>query len=186
MPRTKFTPANINLHVQLLVAHLFQLRKSHVYLNRLIGTSASSRLLPSEEGLIDKMKYCIRSLMDVYESGHLKAIEKSLDSAWMEAVAVSKKKSSPKILQKHLHILPSLVGEFLFSLAPDENLFFFLLRHLEECHETFGITFINNLFHSKHPQGLKQTERFILQRYQKRGFNHLRPVIQLKLTALTK
>jgi hypothetical protein len=188
----KLSP-DISLHSQLLVMHLFSLQKSSSSLDALMGATPR-RYLPwhPDEGLLSKMKHCVSSLQAVKSTkpAHasftatketLTRLDDTLNSAWMQGMAVSQKQSPMRTLKKLLQKLPNLIARLLISLPPDENLYYLLLKHAEECNETFGQPFLASLFVKDRPQGLNETMQFIVKRYQERGFAHLIPTIQKKM-----
>jgi len=93
------------------------------------------------------------------------------------------------VLQKMLKRLQQLIRSIYQTLPEfcrDEHTLFFLLRHRIDLEVLFGEQAILQLFTITFPKGLKTAGRFIIQRYAKRGFSHLSPVISQKILELEK
>jgi hypothetical protein len=91
------------------------------------------------------------------------------------------------VLQKMLKRMQQLTKtlyETLPAFCKDEHTLFFLLRHRTDLEAVFGENAILRLFTITFPKGLKTASRFIIQRYAKRGFAHLSPIISRKITEL--
>lgn len=182
MNRFKLSSLKPSLQIQLFLATLFRLQKS---LKGKLTSSAYQKLImpppdayPWEEnsGILHQLKYQADYLLKDAPSAPLQSIQELLSTA-TQAVDGCQTDWDIKLYQ--------LTGEWLQSCNPDENLYFFLLRHQEECKKAFGRVFLLNLFRMKH-QNLKQTEQFLIESYQKRGFNHLKSSIRQHLTGLTQ
>ena len=170
---SNFQPA---LQVQLFLATAFRLQKALVAmpLSELVKTAAIDTPPWQENiGLLHQLKLQASYLT---ESPLLEDLKFRIETAIQECKAESFKEAQS---------LFDLTAEFLFTFEPDENLYYYLLRHQEECKQTFGRVFLLNFFKKKH-QGLKQTEKFLIDKYQERGFFHLKPSIRTYLAGLTR
>lgn len=145
------------MHPQLLVAYLFDFEPNQ----------------QQDDGFIPKLKNCVKLI----KLKHRLTILSDLD-AHLESMH---KKHTSKSIKK----LSQLVEKLLLTIKPDENLLFFLVSHPRECSQTFGKNFLSELLSKTHPQGLKQTERYLVQQYDKRGFGHLKTTIRKKIAALS-
>jgi hypothetical protein len=65
---------------------------------------------------------------------------------------------------------------------PEENLLFFLLRRREELDDLHGKDFVARTFKRLFPEG--DVEEWLSDRFQKRGFTHLIPVIKHHLEGM--
>lgn len=178
--------ADLSLRTQCLLSQLFALHGSSKNASKLLGKPQTYQPIAWEEevGLIPQMKMSLFFLLDEMESEPLHQLNKEIDRLWIGGIAAIEKKKTELPLLKNLNRFAKPMSKFLISLPPNENLYLFLLRHQGECHALFGPRFLNSFFLHAHPQGLKQTERFLLQRYQKRGFNNLTNMIQKLITEL--
>jgi hypothetical protein len=183
MNRFKLSSFKPALQVQLFLATLFRLQEAlHVK-----QTTASIMLLiePIREtypwqqnsGILHQLKFQIDYLLQVYSEELLNPIQKILDKAFESC-------ETSQGTEWALNLFNS-TAEFLNNCDPDENLYYFLLRHKEECKKTFGRVFLLTLFKKKH-LGLKQTEQFLIEKYQERGFFHLKTSIRQHLAGLTR
>lgn len=71
------------------------------------------------------------------------------------------------------HMLPQFWG--------DENVLLFLLTRKHDLDRLYGKEFVLNLFEKMFPNGLSEVEKFMVQKYEKRGFTHLIREIQEKI-----
>lgn len=85
---------------------------------------------------------------------------------------------------KAIHRLGKLVLIKIDDFSTDENVLFFLLRHKEEIDSIFGQHYVRKLFMKLFPKGLPQAHKLLTQKYAKRGFTQLLPIIEEKFTDL--
>ena len=90
-----------------------------------------------------------------------------------------------KMLKRQQQLIKSIY-QALPMFCKDEHTLFFLLRHRRDLEILFGDESILQLFTITFPKGLKVASRFIIQRYAKRGFTHLSPMISQKISELEK
>lgn len=179
---SKFEPG---LQIQLFLTVLFRL---HHVLNTENSTLTSNLLIKIEEpdspwienlGILHQLKLQVEHLLIHRPKEHLSGLHQGL----LAAIEECKKKE----IKHHLascswpENLFNLAASFLISCEPDENLYYFLLRHQEECKKIFGRLFLLNLFKDTH-----QMEKFLIDRYQKRGFSHLKSMIRKHLIGLAQ
>lgn len=181
---SKFEPS---LQIQLFLATLFRLQEV------LHSSPNSFALIKMEEqdspwienlGVLHQLKFQVDHLLLTHSSDLLAKLERALLLAIEECKIKDIKDNVanctwPKALYK-------LTAEFLTACEPDENLYYYLLRHQDACKKTFGRLFLLNLFKKKHKGGIKQTEQFLIDRYQERGFFHLKALIRKHLAGLTR
>lgn len=92
-------------------------------------------------------------------------------------------KASTKLLNclsKITKILVPLVEVF----SSDENVLFFLLRHSGQLDAIYGSGFTARTLSQMDPEGLAGIENMLNNRYVKRGFDHLLPVIKTHIAQL--
>ncbi len=68
--------------------------------------------------------------------------------------------------------------------SEDENVLFYILRSRAQLDEIFGDNFVAQMLAKMHPKGISGIETLLLDRYSKRGFNHLLPIIQAHISPL--
>ena len=183
---SRFEPG---LQIQLLLATLFRLQ---TILNSPHFPPSSLILIKMEEpdspwlgnlGVLHQLKFQVEHLLLTYPSPLLNKLDKAIELAIEECKIKEIKDNITSCTWPQT--LFNLTAEFLNSCEPDENLYYFLLRHQNECKKTFGRVFLINLFKKKH-KGLKQTEQFLIDKYQERGFFHLKTLIRKHLASLTQ
>lgn len=177
MNRFKLSSFQPALQVQLFLATAFRLQEALIStpLSELVKTAGDTPPWQENLGLLHQLKF----QADHLKEGHLLAELKQMIDTTIQCEAEIF--LGPKGIQS----LFDLTAEFLLAFEPDENLYYYLLRHQEECKKTFGRVFLLNFFKKKH-QGLKQTEKFLIDKYQERGFFHLKPSIRNYLAGLTR
>lgn len=177
MNRFKLSNFNPALQVQLFLTTAFRLQKTltlnPLALSELVKSGSDTPPWEENLGLLQQLKFQSEHLS---ESPRLDDLKNAINSAILECKSGHLNKSQ---------ILFNLTAEFLFASEPNENLYYFLLRHQEECKTTFGRVFLLNFFKKKH-RNLKQTEQFLIDKYQERGFLHLKPSIRNYLAGLTR
>jgi hypothetical protein len=168
------------MHAQLLVSYFFDIH----------GLTEESPSLKntyfhhffSEEGFISKLKACVVQLSKIQHGCLiLQDLDQQVDTIKIKMMLQIKSPKLDIFLVKALKKLLPTAEKFLLTLKPDENLLFFLLNHHEQCANTFGKDFLWKFFKNAHPKGLKQTERFLIQQFQKRGFAYLNPIVRKKM-----
>ncbi len=96
-------------------------------------------------------------------------------------------KQLARLLQFHLR-WTKLLAQKIKDFREDENVLFFLLRHHEDFDACFGEGFVRTLFLRLSPasqrKSLQAAEDFISQKYLKRGFESLLPIIKTKISEL--
>ena len=174
MNRFKLSSFQPALQVQLFLATAFRLKEAlnSTPLSELVKTENAMHPWQENLGLLHQLKFQADHLKETQMLGNLK---KCIETAIEECEAGVFKSQ----------FLFDLIAEFLFTFEPDENLYYYLLRHQEECKTTFGRVFLLNFFKKKH-QGLKQLEQFLIDKYQERGFFHLKSSIRNYLAGLTR
>ncbi len=73
----------------------------------------------------------------------------------------------------------------LFEYRANENVIFFLVRNHELIEKLCGKAKTSFLLVSLFPKGIKEISTFLVERYTKRGFHHLIPLIQQKTALLS-
>ncbi len=177
MNRFKLSSFQPALQVQLFLTTVFRLQKAIQSKPAAELVKSTSDTPPWQEnlGLFHQLRFQADYLKESDLSANLK---KRIDLTIQEI-------ENEKFNETKIQPLYDLIAKFLVAFEPDENLYFFLLRHQEECKKIFGRVFLLNLFKKKH-QGLKQTEQFLINKYQERGFSHLTPSIRTYLAGLTR
>lgn len=102
----------------------------------------------------------------------------SLQKSSSELIAYLKKiaKSFQRILKQSAKIL--------MHTAYDENLLFFLLRHFKEMQLIYGLPFFNQFLRRNFPEGKSALKSYLEQRFVKRNFIHIIPIIDTHLNEL--
>jgi len=68
----------------------------------------------------------------------------------------------------------------------DENIVYFMLRHQSELDSLYGSQFVFKLINRMYPKGIEGASNFLFIQYKKRGFDHLIPRLQKKISELKK
>jgi hypothetical protein len=137
---------------------------------------------PADSRIMSLQTHSDRAWINGLESLDLIRLIKQMPSCNNEC-----EKSLRIVLQKMLkrvHQLIRSIYQTLPMFCKDEHTLFFLLRHRTDLESLFGEKAILQLFTITFPKGLKTASRFIIQRYVKRGFTHLAPVISQKIAEL--
>lgn len=72
------------------------------------------------------------------------------------------------------------LSHILLQYASDENIIFFILRHVKDFDLVYYQGFVKNLFIQISPHGLENLKNSIVERYKNRGFDNLVPIINTK------
>jgi len=87
-------------------------------------------------------------------------------------------------LEKKLKKINSILNGIAIHYDQDENVLFFILRHHEEFYNLVGPQYVVSLISNSFDNNLKKAERWLKQRYKKRGFQRLLPIIESKFHEL--
>ena len=172
MKRTLLANFKPTLQIQVYLTSLFRLQKKISSLNNtleLIHPEMASSFWNEDQGILHQLELQVKNLLKNYPINEI-------FQALIQAIAECKA-SQPACFAS----LFQLSAEFIQNCEPDENLYYFLLRHQEDCKNTFGRLFLFNLF-SKN--GFKKTEQFLHEKYEERGFFHLKTVISAHLEGI--
>lgn len=181
MKRFKLSSFNVSLQIQLFLTTLFQLQKissKHTSSQELISKMQKASFWQEDSGFLHQLKSQAQHLLQAYPDPILNELNEGLE----KAIALCENGKDGEDLVKKTF---QLTADFLHTVPPDENLYYFLLRHQEECKKAFGRVFLLSLFKKKH-KGLKQTEEFLISKYHERGFSHLKNSIKQHLLGLTR
>lgn len=85
---------------------------------------------------------------------------------------------------KEMRLFSKLTAEIMRQFSGDENVVFFMLRHQPELDRLYGSRFVFKLINKMYPKGIAQASDFLLNQYKQRGFDHLIPTIQKKISEL--
>lgn len=85
---------------------------------------------------------------------------------------------------KEMRCFSKLTVEIMRQFSGDENVVFFMLRHQPELDRLYGSRFVFKLISKMFPKGITQVSDFLLSQYKQRGFDHLIPTIQKKISEL--
>ena len=88
-----------------------------------------------------------------------------------------------KLLSSYQKLVGAMKKLFL-KFQKDENVLFFLLRYQKELEEIFGEGFACKTLKTLFSDGLNEAEKYIKNKFQKRGFDHLLPIINEKIKEL--
>lgn len=191
MPTSLLPKAEPSLQLQLFLSILFTLYKEtnllkkspSIYKIATLPTLVSSPW--SKEGILNRLLSIVVNLQALRPGEKLDALEEILKNAMEESAKVMIRKSTVENVLKQCEPLSKLTADYVGSYPPNENLYFFLIRHHDMCSKVFGRVFLLNLFKKNH-QGLKQTEQFIIQKYLERGFGNLTSSIKTHMAGLTR
>lgn len=178
----KLSKLEPSLQIQLLIATFFRLHhalsSSNFSFSLVVNAEEPESDSPWLEnmGILQQLKFQVDYFRTTYSGEPISNLAKSIESA-IEACKEEK--------TGWIENLVEVTAAFITSYEPDANLHFFLLRHQEECKKIFGHIFLLNLFKKKH-EGLKETEHFLIDKYQKRGFSNLKGPIRKHLASLAE
>lgn len=85
-----------------------------------------------------------------------------------------------KLIEQIAAKLPFIIEDF----SNDENVIFFVLRHREDFDSLIRPGLVKAILKRCYSKGLKQTEKFLIDRYKERGFKQLLPIISENIQAL--
>lgn len=165
----KFKPT---LQIQVFLATLFRLQRKLITASdplELIRPEISLFFWNEDIGILHQLNAEIKNLMQSYPVLEIQQAIKT---------AISTCEASENNDWSHLF---QLTAEFIRRCEPDEDLYYFLLRHQEDCKSTFGRLFLFNLFNRK---GLEQTEKFLHDKFHARGFFHLKASVSTHFEGL--
>ncbi len=80
-------------------------------------------------------------------------------------------------LKVSIHKLEQFTAASISAFKHDENVIFFLIRHVDQFDEAFGKGFVKTMLQNFFPQGRAELSKFLMQRYGLRGFDNLFPEI---------
>lgn len=89
-----------------------------------------------------------------------------------------------KKLSQQLNRYSKKMQELLKSYQYNENLLFFILIHQIELNKIYQKNFVNDFLEKSFSNNIQEAKEFISSKYDKRGFNHLLPMIEDKIKAL--
>lgn len=159
MKRSLLTYFKPTLQVQFFLSTIFRLQRlirSKTHSSKLIDSDIS--FWNEDLGILHELKNQVKNMLRTYPF-------ESLHAALTTAISSCEKREEPE-----WNALFQLTAEFIQRCEQEENLYYFLLRHQEDCKNTFGRLFLFNLF-NKH--GINQTKQFLIDKYSERGFFHL-------------
>ena len=190
MSTSLLSRADPTLQLQLFISLLFTFYKETQHLKKSpsiykIATLPTPNSPWLKEGILNRLSSIVLSLQSLRPGEKLDALEAVLSKAMEESARVIARKSTVENVLKHCEPLAKLTADYLGSYPPNENLYFFLIRNHEKCSKIFGRVYLMNLFKKNH-QGIKQTEQFMIERYQERGFTQLSPAIKTHMAGLTR
>lgn len=172
MKRTLLSNFKPTLQIQVYISSLFELQKkisSFSDTSELIRSEIASSFWNEDQGILHQLQLQVKNMSKVYP---VEKINQALNLA-ISACEASEATCFASLFQ--------LTAEFIQQCEPDENLYYFLLRHQEDCKKTFGRLFLFNLLSRN---GLETTEQFLHDKYHERGFFHLKTVISAHLEGL--
>lgn len=85
---------------------------------------------------------------------------------------------------KAMNRLSKLIARLFLQFRDDENVVFCFLQHHELLDKLYGPRFCAKLLCRLYPKGLKEAKHMLTCRYTVRGFDHLIPIIDAKISAL--
>jgi hypothetical protein len=88
------------------------------------------------------------------------------------------------LLRKEMRTFMKLLFEKLHDFCDNAAVLFFLLRHQEQFDALYREPIIKKKFHLFFPEGVKQAQGFLIEKFSKKGFNHLIPYIEQRLQNL--
>lgn len=89
-------------------------------------------------------------------------------------------------LQSCMQRFARLVSKIIIRFKDDENVIFFILRHIDPMNALYGTGFVHKIFGQMFGKKIEAVKDFLEQRYTNRGFLHLLPIIHEKFAELTK
>ena len=171
MKKTLFANFKPIVQLQVFLSTLFRLQKLTAKKPHSFEFIRSEVSFWNEDlGILLELKTQVKNLLHTYPM-------ESITGALETVIRACEKGEEPEWLS-----LFQCVSAFIQQCEPDENLYYFLLRHQEDCKNTFGRLFLFNLFNKK---GLKQIEQFLLDKYHERGFFHLKTSISTHFEGLS-
>ncbi len=127
------------------------------------------------------------------ESDHCMKLQAALERAYGEAKKYEElghdKKRFAKLyatLRKEITLFFRLLLARLFEFRDDATILYFLLCHQEQIDTCCKQPFTKKIFDQFFPKGLSQAHLFLAEKFTKKGFNHLIPLIEKKLRQLEK
>lgn len=84
-------------------------------------------------------------------------------------------------LKKETRLFLKLLFEKVADFRDNPSVLFFLLKHQEEFDALFREPIIRKTFQAFFPEGMKHAYQFLVEKFSKKGFNHLLPLIEEKL-----
>lgn len=183
---------------------ILSLKKLHSSIEQLSGASYNyMRILSWKQdyGLLNKLNhYC--ALFSQHPTKNVKEVQKAYQLAgegWLISIglhdltfslktqSIDEWESSfkqisnfeDKIFKKTTQfskLLPKIIQEY----SENENVIFFILRHKKEFDNLIHPDFVHNLFSMHYNEGAADAEKMLLDKYSKRGFYQLLPIIMEK------
>ena len=171
------------------------------HLNKLVGPAHGYMRLFSwpDVGILSKLRqYCEFLCQDQETQGHEFNIHNAACKAWFAAfkcidhfkacqghLDLAPIQAAVNKLKKSIDLLARSISKAIVALHDDENLVFFLIRHHQEIDHIYAPRFvINLLFKMYSTKSLKVIQEFLNDRYTVRGFEHLLPLINAKISEL--
>lgn len=165
----------------------------------LIGSSqAHVRLFSwTQDGHLAKLKNYCTLLRHTTPSPHPEsdvAAHDTANEAWIQAIQIVdllQGTSTSQIrsayfakLRRFIQHLAKLLLNLIQPYHDDENFMFFLLRNHAALNLLYKPEFVLSVVQKAFPKGILQFRHFLVQRYTERGFAHLVPVIDERLSEL--
>lgn len=87
-------------------------------------------------------------------------------------------------LRKEIRSFVTLLFVKLYDFRDNASVLYFLLRHQEQFDALYREPIIKKTFYAFFPDGLREAQIFLVEKFSKKGFNHLIPHIEQKLKTL--
>jgi len=89
-------------------------------------------------------------------------------------------------LRKEIRTLMKLLFEKVYDFRDNASVLYFLLRHQEQFDTLYREPIIKKTLYAIFPSGMQEAQNFLIEKFSKKGFNHLIPSIEQKLKNLEK
>ena len=148
----------------------------------------------NDDGIMAKLKnYCALFMLHFQDDpncptnkmhreahkGWLFALE-ALDTAQRKSVNLSYLEQLATKLITVLRQIADFAEKVIDRFKNNENVLFFLVRHSKELDAVIGKPYVSPIFHKIFVNGIQEAQESIIQKYAKRGFSHLAPLIHVK------
>jgi hypothetical protein len=171
-------------------------------LSKLVGNTQNTVHLFAwnrDKSLLSKFKtYCglyAQSIGSNLENKQIYLLQRTANQAWLYSIQClellhtlkhddQNQKIGESLIKINSKLLTSLnrttkiLSPLFEGYQNDENVLLFILRSRKELDEVFGNEFVLGLFAKMHPEGLLGIANLLIERYTKRGFEQLLPLIK--------